>query len=68
MSTFINRDLPNDEYQAAVGANNPSSVNVFATIADIIAGSGGIQHGVASGTNTYTVTIPGVIAQMEMLI
>ena len=65
MSTFINRDLPNDEYQAAVGANNPSSVNVFATIADIIAGSGGIQHGVASGTNTYTVTIPGVIAYTD---
>jgi len=40
MKTFINRDLPNDEYQAAVGANNPSAANVFATIADITAGTG----------------------------
>jgi hypothetical protein len=40
MRTFINRDLPNDEYQAAVGANNPSSANVFATMADIVAGTG----------------------------
>jgi hypothetical protein len=35
MSININRDLPNDEYQAAVGANNPSAANVFATIADL---------------------------------
>jgi hypothetical protein len=31
----IKRDLPNDEYQAAVGANSPSASNVFATIADL---------------------------------
>lgn len=31
----IRRDLPNDEYQAAIGANNPSASNVFATMADI---------------------------------
>ena len=60
----IKRDLPNNEYQAAVGANSPSVSNVFATIADIVA-SGGIQHAVASGTNTYTVTIPGVIAYTD---
>jgi hypothetical protein len=35
MSIIINRDLPNDEYNAAVGANNPSASNVFATIADL---------------------------------
>ena len=35
MKTFIKRDLPNNEYQAAVGANTPSSANVFATIADL---------------------------------
>lgn len=40
MKTFIKRDLPNDEYQAAVGANNPSSANVFATMSDIVAGTG----------------------------
>lgn len=44
MSTFINRDLPNDEYQAAVGANNPSSANVFATMADILAGTGDAER------------------------
>lgn len=31
----IKRDLPNNEYQAAVGANNPSASNVFATMADL---------------------------------
>jgi hypothetical protein len=35
----IRRDLPNDEYQAAVGANNASATNVFATIADLVAGT-----------------------------
>jgi hypothetical protein len=35
----IRRDLPNDEYQAAVGANNASASNVFATIADLAAGT-----------------------------
>lgn len=34
----IRRDLPNDEYQAAVGANNASASNVFATIADLTSG------------------------------
>ena len=36
----IKRNLPNDEYQAAVGANAPSSANVYATMADV-GGSGG---------------------------
>jgi len=36
----IRRDLPNNEYQAAVGANNASAANVFATMADIVAGTG----------------------------
>jgi hypothetical protein len=35
----IRRDLPNDEYQAAIGANNPSASNVFATIADLTTGT-----------------------------
>jgi hypothetical protein len=44
MSIYINRDLPNDEYNAAVGANNPSSANVFATMADIVAGTGDAER------------------------
>lgn len=35
----IRRDLPNDEYQAAVGSNNASASNVFATIADLTSGA-----------------------------
>lgn len=38
MSTRIKRELPNDEYQAAVGANNASASNVFATLADLASG------------------------------
>jgi hypothetical protein len=64
MSIIINRDLPNDEYQAAVGANNPSASNVFATISDLLT-LGGILHGVASGTNAYTVTIPSVTSYAD---
>lgn len=60
----IRRDLPNDEYQAAVGANNPSASNVFATIADLVS-AGGIQHAIAAGTNTYTATITGVTAYTD---
>jgi len=32
--TKIKRDLPNDEYNAAINANSPSAANPFATIAD----------------------------------
>ncbi len=32
--TDIKRNLPNDEYSAAVNANNPSATNPFATVAD----------------------------------
>lgn len=35
MSDGIHRFLPNDEYQAAVGANAPSSGNTYATMADL---------------------------------
>ena len=45
MSDGIHRFLPNDEYQAAVGANNPSTANVYATMADIIGGSSPIVTG-----------------------
>jgi hypothetical protein len=33
--TEFSRDLPYNEYQAAVGANNPSASNVFATVSDL---------------------------------
>lgn len=39
--TNIKRDLPNDEYNAAINANSPSAANPFATIAD-------------AGSNIYT--------------
>jgi len=40
MSTKITRNLPNNAYQAAVDANSPSSVNPYATIADLGGTSG----------------------------
>jgi len=44
MGTKIERYLPNNQYQAAVGANSPSISNVFATIADLpLTNSGGTQ-------------------------
>ena len=45
MSEGIHRFLPNDEYQAAIGANSPSAANVYATMADIIAGSSPVLTG-----------------------
>ena len=36
----IRRDLPNNQYQAAVLSNNASAANVFATIADLNAAAG----------------------------
>lgn len=36
----INRNLPNDEYQAAVNANNPSALNPFLTESDFDAAFG----------------------------
>jgi len=57
----IKRNLPNDEYQAAVGANAPSSANVYATMADVSGGgaflplAGGTMTGaIEMGTNQIT--------------
>ena len=55
MSTDITRQLPNDEYQAAVNSNIPSVSNPFATIADI----GGLIPAFTptlNGTNIVEVT------------
>lgn len=38
MSGGIKRFLPNNQYRAAVGANNPSATNPFATIGDLSSG------------------------------
>lgn len=35
MSTSINRNLPGNAYDAAIGANTPSNINPYATIADL---------------------------------
>ena len=53
MSTDITRQLPNDEYQAAVNSNIPSVSNPFATIADI---SNGAFTPTINGTNIVEVT------------
>lgn len=44
MGTIINRDLPGNAYDAAIGANTPSNINPYATIADLpLTNSGGTQ-------------------------
>jgi hypothetical protein len=48
----IRRYLPNDEYRAAIDANNPSATNVFATIADLVAGGGPSLRNVTA-TDTF---------------
>lgn len=45
--TKIRRNLPNNQYLAAILANSPSSTNVFATMADL-SGLGGGTTGTAS--------------------
>jgi len=67
----IKRNLPDDKYQAAVGANAPSSTNVYATMADVGGGGGATLRNVfATDTfatanetinctaNTFTVNLP----------
>ena len=43
----IKRNLPDDEYQAALAANSPTAANPFATIADTGGGGGSTGHGSA---------------------
>jgi hypothetical protein len=56
MSTDITRQLPNDEYQAAVSSNSPTAANPFATIADIPAGGGGAFTPTLNSTNIVEVS------------
>lgn len=54
------RFLPNDEYRAAIGANAPSALNVFATMADIGATptlSSVLTAGNTSGTNDLIISV-----------
>ena len=39
MKTNINRNLPNESYEAAVSANGPTVANPYATLADVSAGT-----------------------------
>ena len=48
----IKRNLPNNEYQAAVGANAPSSANVYATMLDVGGGAVNIYNTDGSLTGT----------------
>jgi hypothetical protein len=58
MGFDIEKILPKNVYDAAVGANNPSASNPFVTGADLI-GGGGIYSG--SGTLPSTVIVSGNI-------
>ena len=46
----IKRNLPDNEYQAALAANNPTAANPFATIADTGGGGGSVNS--VTGLNT----------------
>tara|TARA_R110000803_G_scaffold66313_2_gene127738 strand:+ start:106 stop:1389 length:1284 start_codon:yes stop_codon:yes gene_type:complete len=49
----IKRSLPNNEYEAAIGANAPSKTNVYATMLDVGSGASGI-FGISDSAGTYT--------------
>ncbi len=50
--TRIERNLPNNAYQAAVGANAPSSINTYATMNDILPNGNILISGGASYSGT----------------
>jgi len=56
MGTNINRNLPDNPYQAAVNANSPSATNPFLTQLDIPTITGGLFAQTANGA-----TISGII-------
>lgn len=45
MKTNINRNLPNENYEAAISANGPTVANPYATLADVSAGTPTVQYG-----------------------
>ena len=54
MSTKITRNLPNNAYEAAVNADNPSVINPYATVNELPAPSSGNQ--LISGGASYSGT------------
>jgi hypothetical protein len=48
----IERNLPNNAYQAAVNANAPGPINTYATLADVLVGSGGNR--IITGNAAYS--------------
>lgn len=50
----IKRTIPTDQYLAALNANSPGAVNAFATLADVLVGSGGNR--VITGNASYSGT------------
>lgn len=61
----FSRDLPYNEYQAAVGANNPSAINVFATVETLPATIGGNINLNLVPVLDNTVTDPTLIIELN---
>jgi len=64
MSTKINRNLPNNAYQAAVNADSPSAINPYATMDDLPTSGAGNQ--LISGGASYSGT--GMVFDVSALV
>tara|TARA_R100001460_G_scaffold48128_1_gene86023 strand:+ start:352 stop:1779 length:1428 start_codon:yes stop_codon:yes gene_type:complete len=64
MSTKINRNLPNNAYQAAVNADSPSAINPYATIDDLP--TSGASNQLISGGAIYSGT--GMVFDVSALV
>jgi len=62
--TKITRDLPNNAYEAAVNADNPSAINPYATVNELPAPSSGNQ--LISGGASYSGT--GLLFNVSVLV
>lgn len=67
MGTEIKRNLPNDEYQAAINANAPTGVNPFATMADVTGGGGGGEYATIYDENVEWTTSVGGGASIDFV-
>jgi len=63
--TKLTRNLPNNAYRAAVNANNPSSVNVYATIDDLPSAVASNGNQLISGGASYSGT--GLVFDVSFL-
>lgn len=70
MNNNIKRVLPNNEYQAAVNANNPSAANPFLTGNDLSAGIGGsVPMALTSVAEPFGATAnTGIIQDQNILV